>query len=122
MDCMFDMEVIDNDFVRVNLEDGRLLIISLVTDQVAYYPNLLPEGYSGEVIVDQLFRFFNTSRRFIKYLAENGQVDLSTRQPIQLADNDMVRQVSDSILIKSYAPVIKTSLLPRLQRDKLLSQ
>lgn len=119
---MFDMEAIDNDFVRVNLEDGRLLIISLVTDQVAYYPNLLPEGYSGEVIVDQLFRFFNTSRRFIKYLAENGQVDLSTRQPIQLADNDMVRQVSDSILIKSYAPVIKTSLLPRSQRDKLLSQ
>lgn len=52
------MEAIGNEFVRVSLEDGLLLIISLVTDQVAYYPNLLAEGYSGEVIVDQLFRFF----------------------------------------------------------------
>lgn len=111
------------DFMMVESEssDSPTLLISIVESKLIYGNKILPDDFSGKIVVDSLLRTFNKPNRFVEYYVDHGRPIMDSKRAIDSAESMKFRHISDTIFVEKFPGLIEKSLLPSNLKNDLLS-
>ncbi|MGL5299959.1 MAG: type II toxin-antitoxin system RnlB family antitoxin [Weissella confusa] len=111
------------DFMMVESEssDSPTLLISIVESKLIYGNKILPDVFSGKIVVDSLLRTFNKPNRFVEYFVDNGRPIMDSKRVIDLTESMKFRNISDTIFVEKFPGLIEKSLLPSKLKNDLLN-